>query len=172
MWIDSAVTEPIATHGWLGNNWGSLVSIVGLVVTLFTLRSATKASKAAEEAKSYILVRTMSQDLDQANLLSQDIYNSLKNSNSEAAGIRCRDLNDLVGRFSARWSAHLTEDSRNNFLRAKDKLTGLEKGFEKTTETSDGDNNSVRLLRISRELTKIFLEEKAKLERTLDSHGE
>jgi hypothetical protein len=157
-------------HGWLSTNWGNIASVIGVVISVFTLRSARKASRAAEEAKQYILIRTMSQDLSHAEQLAADIYAALKGSNHDAAGMRCRDLNDLVQRFSARWASQLSEQSRNNMLRAREKLTGLERGFEKMLDPSDQDK-TVRLLRVSREVTKIFVEERAGLEGSLDSNG-
>lgn len=82
---------------------GSIASFAGLLVTLFQViraRSASEAAReAAEEARSDIIDFVTAAEVSQANQLIGLIQNNLYDEKYEAAGVRLRNLKDILVQF-------------------------------------------------------------------------
>lgn len=114
-------------YDFLLQNWGSLASVAGLLISGLSAIFAKRASVAAREAKNAVLSSTMAQDVNNAHSLAAEVANLVELQKWERALIRCNDLIDSVILIVNRWDSVLSVDSRNNYLEAKSLIDSVHK---------------------------------------------
>ena len=98
---------------WLIKNWGNLLSLVGLALTVFfssRAKSAAEASKfAAERTENAISIRSSLHALGEARRLASELGTLLGSRSYPACQVRAQDLGESLRFVSKRWGEHLDE---------------------------------------------------------------
>jgi hypothetical protein len=100
-------------------NWGSVASVVGLIVTGITLWVARKAKEAAEAANQESRRRNLAEDLQSAHAKAQEVGQFIRDGQWHAVFLRSQEITGVCSLVLNRWSAELTKESRENITRAR-----------------------------------------------------
>jgi len=139
---------------WLAQNWGSVASAIGVVISIAVLVLSKRAAKAAEEAKKAIERRSAAQDLrgcsDKVSLMRL----LCDNENWEVASFVCNGLIEDVTFLVNRWSTHFeggTKAKLNLLANQLDTLNGqLRKFISRQPSLEESDSLAGALTRITK----------------------
>lgn len=105
---------------WLSTNWGSLVSVVGLAVSVATLLVARWAKEAAEQAKGEARRRNLADEIEEAQRKTEQVGSYLGQEKWEIVLLRAQEVVTSCSQILRRWGAHeRSEQSRDNILVAQ-----------------------------------------------------
>ena len=102
---------------FLKQNWGNVASVLGLAVSVCVLIVAEKAREAAEKARSYARVKSLVEELEEANNKIHRAGGYLRDRKWEIAQFLTDETLAACRSALARWSRELHE-SKNTLLRA------------------------------------------------------
>ena len=102
---------------FLKGNWGNLASVLGLGISLCVLWIAKKARDAAEEARLFARIKSLVEELEDANHKTQRAGVYLRDQKWEIAQLLTDEILGACRASLARWGDQL-RDSKNNLLRA------------------------------------------------------
>jgi hypothetical protein len=103
----------------------SWASIVGLLFSVLAFVFSKRASKAAEEARDSVLLKSLSQDMSNANRIASEIVRHVSTERGDMALLRVGELLNEASYAHARWAARLSVESRNNLLRVQEHLLSI-----------------------------------------------
>ncbi|HEV2616093.1 MAG TPA: hypothetical protein VGU63_05730 [Candidatus Acidoferrales bacterium] len=102
------------------NNWGGIVSVAGLGVSVATLVVATKAKDAADAAKAEARRQNLIDEIQDAQNRTEQLGAYLSQQKWEIVQIKSQEVISSCSQILRRWGRDsLTERSRNNFLVAQ-----------------------------------------------------
>lgn len=105
---------------WIQSNWGSLVSLAGLLVSAATFYIAKAAKAAAEDAKSEARRRNLADELEEAQRKTEQVGNYLGQEKWEIVLLRSQEVVTSCSQILRRWGLReLSERSRDNILVAQ-----------------------------------------------------
>jgi hypothetical protein len=97
---------------WFAQNWGSLASLAGLVVSTVVFFVSKRAAKAAREAKDAIERRSAAQDLRNCGDKISLMRLLCDNRNWEVGSFVCNGLIQDVSFVANRWAAHFGSETK------------------------------------------------------------
>lgn len=103
---------------FLKQNWGNLASALGLSVSVWVLIVARKAQEAAEDARALARLKSLVEELGEANSKIQQLGIFLRDQKWDVVQLRVEEILGSCKLVVARWGDHLVGDSRNNPLTA------------------------------------------------------
>ena len=106
-------------------NWGSLASVAGLVVAGVSAYFARSAAKAAAQARDVVLVSTLAEDINVAQILAQEIITLAVHQSHALVRLRCDDLLGRTLTILNRWDQKLSLSSKENLAAAREQLETL-----------------------------------------------
>lgn len=102
---------------FLAQNWGSVASVVGLVISIWVLIVARKAKAAAEKARFLARLKTVVEELKEANNKVSLVGVFLREQKWEIAQLVANEVLGICVAASSRWGDQM-EQSRNDLLNA------------------------------------------------------
>lgn len=97
-------------------NWGSLASVLGLLVSLGTFLVAQRAKNAAREARDAARRRNLAEEIQETMTKAVQIGLFLPQSRWDIVWLRAQELVAASSTVRARWEDHLDEASKNSLL--------------------------------------------------------
>lgn len=82
---------------FLGQNWGNLASVCGLLFSFLAFVFSKRASKAAKDARELALSRSLGEDMNDASKIASDVAAYVRSEKAEMALVR---IGELIGRTS------------------------------------------------------------------------
>ncbi len=137
----------------------SWASIAGLVFSVLAFVFSKRASKAAEEARDSVLLKSLSQDMSDANRIAAEIVRFVSMERGDMALLRAGDLLNQVSYFVNRWDAKLAEQSKNNLLGARVHLNSIHSALTAKSISEMSALQKARLARSCQHVNVIFSEE-------------
>jgi hypothetical protein len=105
---------------WIRSNWGSLVSLAGLLVSAATFYVAKAAKEAADDARSEARRRNLADELEDAQRKTEQVGSYLGQEKWEIVLLRSQEVVTSCSQILRRWGSHeLSEESRDNILVAQ-----------------------------------------------------
>src|SRR4051812_14867507 len=123
---DLVATYTTAVSEWFSGNWGSLASVVGLLLSAWAAVAATLARRAADDAKEAVEIRSLSSALKTCGdeVASLELYFDSK-SWKPAEALISRALREL-SYITNRWKDHQDDNSTANCSLASAQLETLQ----------------------------------------------
>ena len=140
---------------FLRENWGSLVSVLGLALTVWTLAVARGARKAAEDARSVARGRNLVETLEEANSKIKQVGIFLRQRKWEVTQLRVEEVLGSCNAALARWDDPSFATAKNNLrtictqLRS---LAALSSNWSATPPTEEEHKRALRVQLRSSEL--------------------
>lgn len=106
-------------------NWGSIVSVAGLVISVLTLRAATKAKAAANAAKTEARRRNLSEDLHDAQTKSEQIGIFIRERRWDLVFLRSQEVTSACSLVLSRWTDELNAASRDQIRLARNEVSSI-----------------------------------------------
>jgi hypothetical protein len=147
---------------FLGQNWGNLASVAGLVFSFFAFVFSKRASKAAKEARELALSRSLGEDMNNANKIASDVVAYVRAEKAEMALIRMGELISLTSYIISRWDAQLPVSSKNRLISSREHLHIVHDLLDRVKGEAVSAKDKTTLARFCREVPAIFTEEYGK----------
>ena len=96
---------------FVSDNWGSMVSVVGVLLTIWTLVSARGAKAAAEEARAIARKRDLVEDLEDAASRMRQVGGWVRDGKWELVQLRAQEVLGVCKSVMSRWGDHLEESA-------------------------------------------------------------
>jgi hypothetical protein len=125
---------------WFLGNWGSIASVIGLVLTLAALKAAGGAKRAAEDARRAIEQRTLAQELRTIFESVGSIAMLFDSQRWDLAAHSCYRAITTITFITSRWSARLSSDSREQLNLATNQLDTINSQLRKFRGTLPSGN--------------------------------
>lgn len=155
---------------WVGTlaNWAS---IIGLIFSALAVFFSKRASKAAEEARDSVLLRSLSQEMNEGNRTAAEIARFVSMERGDMALLRTTDLLNATSYSMTRWGGRLTEQSRTNLVKAQRQLRSIHDVLTKNAISELHPSEKSQLARSCQRVSVIFSEEHGRAVRTADEVG-
>lgn len=114
-----------AVLAFLGREWGSLLSLVGLCVGFVAAFQAKRAREAAQQAREAAHRGSLAEDMATAMHLASDLLGHVVAAQGALASIRATDLIGTANYLLRRWDRQLTRASRNALIAASNQLNEI-----------------------------------------------
>ncbi|MEK7406345.1 MAG: hypothetical protein AAB225_14685 [Acidobacteriota bacterium] len=144
---------------FLARNWGSLASVVGLIFSFLAYVFSRRASKAAKEARDLVLSQSLGEDMNQGNRTASEIVTYVSMERGDVALLRAGELQNRTSHILARWSAKLSEQSKNNLLAMREQLRAITEVLTKTPLNTLGAHDKARLAQTCQRVNATYSEE-------------
>jgi len=161
---------------FIGCNWGSIASVVGLVLSglaaFFGKRASTRVQQAREETRKALLSGSLAEEINLAQHLASEIVNLAEIGNHQGLRFRSNDLHARTLGMLKRWNTTLSPQSKKNLLNAQAQLNSLRDVTRKLSAAPEP--TTMELLRIQTTCSKIqdiFIEEHASAMKRNDAGG-
>ena len=153
---------------FLGQNWGNLASVAGLVFSFLAFVFSKRASRAAEEARELTLSRSLGEDMNNASKVASDIAAYVRSEKSDMALVRLLELIHQTSYIISRWDAKLGESSKNRLIKTREQLHAVHDLLSKSDLAAASPRDRAALARFCREVPTVFVEEYGIVVRTVD----
>jgi hypothetical protein len=147
---------------WLKQNWGSLLSAIGLLITYFTFRAAKDAALEVKKARDDFRRETILSLTTAAYQLSQEIETLLSLAAYPAALVRSRDLGKSLGFIIKRWEFHHTPTTLTILVEIRTQVESLTR--LQRTNRNPTNAEQLRLLDVMQQVSNKLGDEKAAAE--------
>ena len=137
----------------------SWASIVGLVFSVLAFVFSKRASKAAGEARDSVLLKSLSQDMSEANRTATEIVGFVDLERGDMALLKARELLNHVSYCVNRWDAKLAERSKNRLLEARERLISIHSVLTTKSIPEMSPSQQARLAQSCQHINVIFSEE-------------
>jgi len=153
---------------WLAGNWGSLASVVGLLLSAWAAVAATLARRAADDAKKAVEIRSLSSALKNCadEVSSLELYFDSK-SWKPAEAVITRTLREL-SYITSRWKDHLDDSSPAPLLLAFAQLDTLQNELRKFRSRAPKDSEMRGIYKVVSRVVALLATELGKSEAKID----
>jgi hypothetical protein len=104
---------------FLGQNWGNLASVLGVMVSVATLVVATKARQAAEAAKAVARRQSLTEVLQDTVRKNEQVGLFLSQRRWDIVWLRAQEIAGATSIVLTRWPQELSASSKDNLLRSQ-----------------------------------------------------
>jgi hypothetical protein len=122
----------------------SWASIVGLVFSVLAFVFSKRASKAAEEARDSVLLKSLSQDMSEADKAARDLLAFVGQNRRDVAQLKAGELLTDTAYFLRRWEAELPNKSKANLERAEVLLGTIHTRLMDNSATDPAEDEQLR----------------------------
>jgi hypothetical protein len=144
---------------FLAGNWGNVASVAGLVFSILAFIFSKRASVAAREARDATLLRSLSEEMNEANRTAGEIVTYVGMERGEMALLRTSELMNQTSYFLARWDNRLTEEQKNSLLSTREQLRSIHKVLTKSAVANLSPRAKAELAQACQQVNAIFSEE-------------
>jgi len=153
---------------WLAGNWGSVASVVGLLLSGWAAIAATFARRAADEAKKAVEIRSLSSALKNCgdDVSSLELYFDNK-SWKPAEAVISRTLREL-SYITSRWKDHLDSNGAANSSLASAQLDTLQNELRKFRSRAPKESELRGIYKVVSRVTALLATELGKSEAKIE----
>jgi hypothetical protein len=144
---------------FLAGNWGNVASVAGLVFSILAFIFSKRASVAAREARDAAFLKSLSQEMNEANRNAGEIVTYVGMGRGDMALLRTSELMNQTSYFMARWDNRLSEGSKNNLLSVREQLHAIHDVLTKNPVADLSPKAKAQLARACQLVNATFSEE-------------
>ncbi|MFL5355456.1 hypothetical protein [Archangium sp.] len=154
----AATNPPHPMSDFLQQNWGNILSLIGVIISIYAIYESTRASKAAHEARDIALRRNLSEDLAQIKNSAVELEKFIVLKNHGLTYFAISNLTSSINYALARWTEKLSEDTKNKLIAAREKLTVAHELLVKKSIEELGERQRISISSVSRDLISLLSE--------------
>jgi len=147
---------------FLGQNWGNIASVAGLIFSFLAFVFSKRASKAAKEARELALSRSLGEDMNNANRIAADAVAYIRGEKPEMALISMGELIRLTSYIITRWDVQLPVSSKNRLISSREQLHAVQDLLYRARGGEIGGRDKTTIAKFCREAPTVFIEEYGK----------
>lgn len=140
-------------------NWGNVASVAGLVFSILAFVFSKRASVAAREARDAAFLKSLSEEMNEANRNAGEIVTYVGMGRGDMALRRTSELMNQTSYFLARWDNRLSEDSKNNILSTREQLLWIHRVLTKGAIPGLSPKAKAELAQACQQVNAVFSEE-------------
>jgi hypothetical protein len=153
---------------FVGQNWGNIASVAGLIFSFLAFVFSKRASNAAKEARELALSRSLGEDMNNANRIAADAVAYIRAEKSEMALIRMAELISLTSYIITRWDVQLPVSSKNRLISSREQLRIVHDLLDRVKGREIVAEERAILTKFCRDVPTVFTEEYGKAISRLD----
>jgi hypothetical protein len=164
---------------WLGDNWGSLLSLAGLILTIYALAAANRAASsakaaeiAAQETKRAMTQQNITHSLGETKRLVAELATLISGESFPAAQIRSQDLGQSLRYLVKRWGGDsLGTESVMNLVEAQTQTDSITEKLHLPPVNGLSKTESRRILLLLQRISSTVTAEHAAAEKRGEGNG-
>jgi hypothetical protein len=141
---------------FIAGNWGSLTSVIGLVVSFATLLVACRAKQSADAAKAEARRRNRAEELREARTKSEQIGLFIHECKWDIVFLRAQEIAGACSMVLRRWNDDLTETSKNQIVIARDQAASVAKVAMRANRIPPTEQQMINISAAQRRLNELL----------------
>jgi hypothetical protein len=161
-----------AVWEFASKNWGSIASVLGLIISAMTLLVARKAKASADAAKREVHRRNRAEDLQDAHTKSHQVGLFIRDNKWDIVFLRAQEIVTACSMILRRWNADLSETSKGQIVLARAQAGSIVKVAMRANLAPPGRQEVLNISAAQRRLNELLSSEWGESLRAIESSEE